>query len=269
MRSLIALVAVGLILTVAGTAGATSFYADSNQFGYQGTVQNITAGTPAVAFNSTPRDGVVYVALNVPGFTQNYNTIQSDWYQHPATNQNPGFFQINDGGTMTSAVGGWTQNGSLWDFTLTVTGENATAANSAARLWQPDAGMAWAGTFTSYTYTITATGMTTYVDENGWRLNDVNPTGITGSFDGTFLSTQAVYGGPSDLTGRDTYVVHLDLNKTYWDGTGWSDYYPVGSQNYYGNYSLFGAPVPEPITLAGLMMGIGGLVGYVRKRRVA
>jgi len=28
-------------------------------------------------------------------------------------------------------------------------------------------------------------------------------------------------------------------------------------------------PIPEPVTMAGLMLGIGGLVGYVRKRRAA
>jgi hypothetical protein len=29
------------------------------------------------------------------------------------------------------------------------------------------------------------------------------------------------------------------------------------------------APIPEPVTMAGLMLGIGGLVGYVRRRRKA
>jgi hypothetical protein len=28
-------------------------------------------------------------------------------------------------------------------------------------------------------------------------------------------------------------------------------------------------PVPEPVTMAGLMLGLGGLVGYIRKRRAA
>lgn len=27
--------------------------------------------------------------------------------------------------------------------------------------------------------------------------------------------------------------------------------------------------IPEPLTMAGLLMGIGGLVGYARKRRAA
>lgn len=30
-----------------------------------------------------------------------------------------------------------------------------------------------------------------------------------------------------------------------------------------------GAPVPEPITMAGLFMGVAGLAGYIRKRRIA
>lgn len=273
MRYLGIVATIAVCLAVAGTAQADSYFADSNQFGYQGNVRNLTQNTAPVAF-ATPRDGVVYFAQGVPGFATTYNAVQSNWYQHPGSNQNPGFFQINDGGTVTSAVGGWTPNGSLWDFNLTVTGANATYANSYSRLWQPDAGMAWGGTFTSYSYTLTATGMTTMVDPDGWRFNTVDPTGITGSFDGTFVSTQAVYGGASNLTDRDTYVVDLDFNKTYWDGTGWSNTY--GGVDY-GNYSTFGAPslqdrnepIPEPVTMAGLLMGIGGLVGYARKRRKA
>jgi len=268
MRYLGIVAAVAVCLAVSVTAQADSFLADSNQFGYQGSVSNVTnPGTGPWTFPK-PRDAVIYFTQNVPlaGYSGNYNCVQSNWYQHPLTNQNPGFFQVNDGGTVTSATGGWTQNGCLWDFSMTVTGANATYANSYSRLWQPDAGMAWGGTFTSYTYTLSATGMTTYVDVDGWRYNNVDPTGITGSFDGTFVSTQAVYRGPSDLTGRDTYVVHLDFDKTLWDGTAWSNTY----EGYdYGNYSKFGAPVPEPVTMAGLMMAIGGLVTYARKRRMA
>jgi hypothetical protein len=223
-------------------------------------VQNTTQNTASVTFNSTPRDGVVWFAQNAPGVTPNGNAIQSNWYQHPQSNQNPGFFQINDGGTVASATASWTQNGSLWDFTCTVTGADATVANSYSRLWQPDAGMAWGGTFTDYTYTLTATGMSTAIGAGGWRYNTVDPTGITGSFDATFVSTQAVYGGPSDLTGRDTYVVHLDFNKNLWDGTNWSDTYDGVN---YGNYSTFGA-VPEPATMC--LLGLGALSLIRRKK---
>jgi hypothetical protein len=162
----------------------------------------------------------------------------------------------------------------LWNFTLTVTGAIATAANSTARLWQPDAGMAWGGTFNNYSYTITATGMTTAVTD-GWLYNTNNPASISGSFDGTFVSTQAVYGGPIDLTGRDTYSVHLNFSDAYWDGTGWNTNY---GDAYGDPYSFFatpvadalGASVPEPTGIVALL-GLGGmgLIGLVLRRRKA
>ena len=254
-------ICVGLILTMTTVAGASidSFLADSNQFGYQGTVRNLTKGTAAETF-PTPRDGTVFFATNVPGIAETYNAIQSNWYQHPGSNQNPGFFQLNDGGTVTAAAGAWTQSGSLWDFTLTVTGQNATYENSYSRLWQPDAGHAWGGTFTDYTYTLTATGMPTTVTD-GWRYNMNDPTDITGSFDATFISTSDLAKDP--ITNGDAYSVHLDFAKDYWDSTDWSDVY-AGVD--YGNYSTFGAPVPEPTSLLIWALGILGVAVYVRRK---
>lgn len=263
---------VALLLPATANAVTTTvgdYLADSNQFGYTGTVQNVTQNTNAVAF-PTPRDGSVYFTNNVPltGYNGgNYNQALSNWWQHPQSNQNPGFFQMADGNddgvihTGTSATGGWTPNGSLWDFTLTVTGENATYANSYSRLWQPDAGMAWGGTFTSYTYTLTATGMPTTVT-NGWRTNTADPTGITGSFDGVFVSTSDVNKNP--ITNGDTYSVHLDLSKAIWDGTNFNDpVYGYGSTT----YSTFGAAVPEPGTIVLLGMAALGALAYAWRRR--
>ena len=274
MKRFMMVLCVGLILAMTAIAQASidNFIADSNQFGYSGTVTNVTQNTAPVAFNSTPRDATVYFvngATATSGYSayNGYNAILSNWYQHPASNQNSGFFQLADesGVTTTSASGGWTQNGGLWDFTFTVSGANAPYPWS--RLWQPDQGMAWGGTFNTYTYTITATGMTTYVAADGWRYNSTNPTGITGSFDGNFTSTQAVYGGPYDLTGRDTYDVHLDLNKNLFDSTNFNDLvYGYGDVQ----YSTFGAAVPEPATIIiwSLLGGLG-LVFAWRKRKIA
>jgi len=256
--------------------GLGTFIADSNQFGYTGSVWNITKGTSASP-NPVPRDATFYFVNNAPvssGYIWgNYNEILSNWYQDGTSNQNPGFFQLADGNfgtgivTATSATGAWTQNGSLWDFTVTVSGANANVANSVARLWQPDAGMAWGGTFTNYTYTLTATGMTTDVVD-GWRYNTIDPTGITGSFDATFVSTQAVYGGDSNLGGRDTYGVHFDFSNTSWSGATWSDSYTDDTGTaYYGLYSTFGAPVPEPLTMLGVAAGVAGIGAYIRRRR--
>ncbi len=245
------------LLAAVSSAAVTDFIADTNQFGYQGTVRNVTENTGPWAF-PTPRDGVAFYAYNVPGYSANYNAIQSNWYQHPLSNQNPGFFQLNDGGTVTSATAEWTQNGSLWDFTYTVSGTDATYENSWSRLWQPDQNMAWGGTFTEYTYTLTATGMTTAINSDGWRESTSDPAGITGSFVATFISTFDVNKNP--ITDGDTYDVSLVFDKSYWDGTNWSDVYD-GVE--YGNYSYFAA-VPEPATM--LLLGMGAL-GLLRSKK--
>jgi hypothetical protein len=265
-----------VVLAVSGATWASSvggFIADSNQFGYAGTVQNLsTPGSSAVAVPGN-QDASLYLVNNAPvssnstlnGYAANNNSndIESNWYQSPGANQNYGFFQINDGGTMTSATGGWTQQSNgLWNFAVTVTGANASYANSFARLWQPDAGDAWSGTYTSYTYTLTATGMTTSVAD-GWRYNTADPATITGSFAGTFVSDPR---DPASAYDGDTYSVNLDFSNTLWGSTNWSDTYDGVT---YGNYSTFAAPVPEPVTIVSAFMVITGLGGYIRKRMKA
>jgi hypothetical protein len=256
------------IISQVGMAGS-DFYAATNQIGYTGTIYNMTddpQGNNPWTF-PTPRDGVINVLRNFPGY-DNWNAIQSNWYQHPTSNQNPGFFQINDGGTVTSATASWTYNGSSWDFTCTVTGQNATYANSTSRLWQPDINNAAGGTYTEYTYMLTATGMTTAVDATYGRYNTSSPVDITGTFDATFLLT---YAGDAAPDGRpegtegggpwEYYSVHLDFDNDLWDGTKWSDTY--GGYTY-GQYSDFYV-IPEPATM--VLLGLGGLL--VRKFRKA
>ena len=237
-----------LVMTAAAAAALTDFIADSNQFGYSGTLQNLTLGTSAsvnIPPGSSPRDAVVYFTLNpsaLSGYTGNNNIIEFNWYQSPETNQPAGSFQINDvpATTVTLAIAGWNQDGSLWDFSMTVAGSNATAANSSAGLWGVY------GTFTNYTYSLQATGMSSTVMGDGWRYNTSDPTSITGSFSGTFV----------DPSSGDTYLANLDFNSAYWDGTGFSDTYDGYD---YGFYSTFAAPVPELGTVwpfAGLALGL-------------
>jgi hypothetical protein len=275
MKKLITICAVAVFILAIGIPALanTDFLAASDQFGYQGTVTNLTNPGSGPWTIPTPRDAVVYFTNNVPGYGSynGYNEIMSNWYENPTSNQNAGFFQIADYymATVTSATGAWTQeSGGLWDFSLTVTGKNATYANSYSRLWQPDIANAAGGTFLNYTYTLTATGMQTEVDD-GWRYNVVggveqDPISITGSLDGTFLLT---YAGDAALSGRpdgtpgggpwDTYSVQLNFNSGLWDGTGFTD----------GTYSEFGAPV-VPVPGAILLGSIGvGLVGWMRRRR--
>lgn len=257
-----------------GQAAIGNFIADSNQFGYSGNITNTTDNVDLGAF-PTPRDAAVYFvrgATAASGYSayNNSNQILSNWYQHPTSNQNPGFFQLYEdkstGDSVISATASWTQNGGLWDFTFTVSGVEAPYPWS--RLWQPDSNMAWGGIFETYTYTLTATGMTTTVAADGWRYNTSNPTGITGSFDGSFTSTFDVAKNP--ITDGDSYSVHLDFNKVLWDGTDWSDTYTDESGTYYyGNFSKFGAPVPEPATIIvwSLLGGLGIALCYLQRKR--
>ena len=289
-RLMISLCVMATILTMNGTAWASvgSFIADSNQFGYTGSVTNVTAGTPAVPV-PTSEDATVYFTNNNPNVTDNgplsaynnyqsCNIIESNWYESPAANHNTGFFQINEqpanqpyfGGlvTATSAVGGWTQEVTgLWDFTLTVTGVNATYANSGSRLWQPDAGPAgdaWGGTYTNYTYTITATGMQTTVSD-GWLINTTNPTAITGTFNGNFVATQDY--GLNPISNGDIYSVQLNFSDADFNNVSWGTGYGNESDPV---YSTFAAPIPEPAAvIVWSLLGVASWIGarVVRRKR--
>jgi hypothetical protein len=56
----------------------------------------------------------------------------------------------------------------------------------------------------------------------------------------------------------------LESREATWDGSGWVITGDTGEPAEQRQ-----EPIPEPVTMAGLMMGIGGLVGYIRKRRAA
>jgi hypothetical protein len=277
MKWLTTICAGGLILSAAVAAHASNaFLADSNQFGYTGTVQNVTLNTSPVS-TPTPRDASLFFAQNVPvtapdnGVVANANDMESNWYQQSVSNTNAGFFQINDNGsTVTSAQAVWTQQvGGLWNFTCTITGANATI-DSNSRLWQPDNGLAPGGTFNPYTYTLTATGMTTTVID-GWRYNTDDPTGITGSFNATFLSTQPTQPGAGNATNTtrgDTYQAALTFDKTLYSSEGWNNVYEGVDYGYYSEFGAAVVPVPLPASAAvgfGMLAGFGVLL-LARKR---
>jgi hypothetical protein len=267
LRNVLAAVAICMIASTAwaGTATIGNFVAISNTFGYQGTVQDITSGSPAVAV-PTPRDAYLYFTNGVPaaiGTVGDNNIVESNFSQSPESNQNPGFFQISEGTSaipsVTSASGVWTEeiaNPSLWDFTMTVNGTNATWPSSNARLWRPNVGDAPGGTYSTYTYTVTAVGMNTTLDD-GWLISTTNPTSITGSFSDTFVPTDQPTMPPYTPITGDTYTASLNFSNTYFDGTGFT-----GSP-----YDVFAAPVPEPASLTLLGSALLGLgLVYLRRR---
>lgn len=250
MRRVVTICVWAAVLLVGNVASA-EFYAASNEIGYQGTIWNITDGTGPWT-TSTPRDGVFYWE-NYGGV--NYNQLLSNWFEHSPSNQNNSFLQLSDEGrgTVTSATGGWDASRKV--FTFTVTGQNATYANSWARFWQPDNGVAWGVTFTDYTYTFAAEFASPAVVDSGWYVNsDPHPLSLTGSFTGEFVVTYDVNKNP--ILNGDTYGFNISFSD---------DLFSRLTASGATTYSEFGAPVPVP---AAALLGLLGLsVAGARLRR--
>ena len=117
---------------------------------------------------------------------------------------------------------------------------------------------------------ITATGWTTTLYDGGIYAVLSGPAVTSGSknFTVTFKSTLT-----KDPTGykNDPLCFSIQVyspqgtlrqnQDVYWSGTGWN----VAATPTWEAES----PIPEPVTMAGLMLGIGSVVGYARKRRKA
>ncbi len=251
MKNLITICAVvTMILAVSGVVQAsTTFFAATNELGYQGTIWNITDGTGPWT-TSTPRDGVLYVVNDVPSYWSNYNALQSNWYEHSPSNQNDSFFQLHEDGSasVTSAVGGWDSTGTI--FTVDVSGQNAPYPWS--RFWQPDNGVAWGVTITDYSYNFVATFPTAATWSGGYLMNSTAPNTITGSFTGEFIVTYDVAKNP--ITNGDTYGFNILFDKTWFD--------PLTSGTVYNEFGVI--PAPGAILLGSIGVSI---VGYLRRRR--
>jgi len=80
------------------------------------------------------------------------------------------------------------------------------------------------------------------------------------------LWMERMFWDPDWLTTANTWLTGLGDNKDYTVGL------RVLANEDYQDYALVvlglpADPVPEPVTLAGLMLGVGSLVGYLRRRR--
>jgi hypothetical protein len=255
----------GMLLAATSVTTATGFYAITNEVGYQGTVWNETDSTGPWTTN-IPRNGYLYAMVDYPGFTNpNYNFLMSNWQEFHQSNQNDSFLQIGEYGnpSVTSASAAW--DPTLKVFTVTVNGANATYASSSSRFWQPDnGGVAWGVTFTDYTYSFTATfAAPAAIHSDGWLSNTVTPDSIVGSFTGHFVVTDDVNKNP--ITNGDTYGFNIGFSKGLFN--------PLDALDAYGAptslMNNFGTAVPEPVTMLGLVLAAGSVVGYIRRRKLA
>jgi hypothetical protein len=252
------LAVVALLAAVAGTAGATGFYAETDALGYKGIIWNMTHGTTGPWITSDGRNAAVYFHKDAGGDYPDYNQLLSSWFEHSPSNQNDSFLQLSEAGkaSVTSAVGGWDATQKV--FTVTVTGKNAPYPWS--RMWQPDNGVAWGVTFTNYGYTFTATFPTQATVVDGWLVNSSDASSIVGQFAGQFVVTDDVNKNP--ITNGDTYGFDIAFDKALFSTDG-------GSYGTITPYYAFGSEVPEPLTMLSVFGAVAGIGAYLRRRTAA
>lgn len=263
---------VSLAAVVVPGAVAQGFAASTNRAVYSGTITRYAtladaqAGTNATFSSGIgPRDLAIFTVNNRPDVYSNFNAILTSWYPSLISpnsglgnpnNTNNGFMQLYDDNAST--VSSW--NGGYIDtntFSMSVSGLNADALD-VARLWNAGspAGNAetTAGSWLSYSYDFSATGLNAVADGFGGYINTTNASGYSGGFLGLFQNLSI--GSPES---NGFYVLDVDFsgngNWAVANGIADPDLF-VGSM----------APVPEPFTMTLLA---GGALAAFRKRRRA
>ena len=289
MRCYSAVVAVCLVLAVAATAGATNFNgAADNQTDASGYYYIITGGlfpTGATPNGSSASGGTFRYLTDDPAWGSPIDAWQKDgWFADNAglaltmVNRETHSIVYDNNGIDAGTYGDYyTAGGSHGDHGL-----RSGYSMSNNRDW------IYAGYFKLEQET-TFTGIAGYFDGNGstgdppfdpfsssvrYRMNiwsnvagDLLPVN-TGNFTGDVFSTDSS-AGVFVVNDTDQFRVMPDNSTDPIYRVGFNLYQSVTLPAGEYWFSHDAIVVPEPLTMAGLMLGIGGLVTYVRKRRKA
>ena len=139
------------------------------------------------------------------------------------------------------------------------TGSNSTPSND---LITPDPGnnANYRPYYNSGDWTI---GSPYYRTEVGEFENSESPYGTFDQGGNVWEWNEAVIGSARGWRGGNFWLDSVYL----WAATRYSPYSPAYETGHLGfRVSEVPEPIPEPVTLAGMVLGIGGLVGYIRRR---
>jgi hypothetical protein len=294
MRFFAGLLAVGLILAVAGTAGAGSTFngvADNqtDALGYYYTISGGLFPTGTTPNGDAASGGTLRYVTDDPGWGTSIDVWHKDgWYAG-----NSGIAVTLKNGAATVYDNNGLENGSFPTnfytynaITFPTQGAGAVTGYSMSNNFD----WIYAG-YMKLTDPTTITALTGYFAYNTnpadvltggfnpanpdirFRMNiwsnvsgDLLPTN-TGSFAGDvfasdrtaglFAFSDTSYNRVGSSSQQDIYRLTYTLDSPV----------TLGAGEYW--FSHDAVIVPEPLTMAGLMLGIGGLVGYVRNRRKA